>query len=502
MNDLKAYQREGGVYYFVVYLIVENKKVVEKQVYGKQLHQLDLQLLLQKKQKSVTIKMYEIENEKILYSNCLKYIKEKRLQNQVDQVKVKKKEKALSYIATPENIVMDHRGLPLNDFYGYIKIDSSELNVTIPNEVLSLEKVKRVNKKQITKEGKLLFEGMVGIETSKDSISITIDDIFKIQTFESDNKSTYTMLPFNKLNIAEQSFNVINELSKGGEFFLDEIQLVIEPFEININEIKETINKLKIKLLEYSNLLSFNVSLKPTEFDKQMNEIKGLLELLKYKNFKDFKMNNNGYYKMKFCGKFILLFKDNTSLYNVYSNEFMDRFEAITKEESVQMPIVYTLTRDMIVDVLNFDINVIKECVESDKISIQSDIKWEKLNNFALELIAAYDETQRIDLLELAEYILNNLLNYDNDKMFMNLINQAQIIKRRKNMVDEKLLSDLFELKDKLIDIDKEIATLYINVVSGSKQEAKIRYETLNAADLEIFNAYPIFNLYKKLIES
>lgn len=277
VNDLKAYQREGGVYYFVVYLIVENKEIVEKQVYGKQLHQLDLQLLLQKKQKSVTIKMYEIENEKILYSNCLKYIKEKRLQNQVDQVKVKKKEKALSYIATPENIVMDHRGLPLNDFYGYIKIDSSELNVTIPNEVLSLEKVKRVNKKQITKEGKLLFEGMVGIETSKDSISITIDDIFKIQTFESDNKSTYTMLPFNKLNIAEQSFNVINELSKGGEFFLDEIQLVIEPFEININEIKETINKLKIKLSEYSNLLSFSVSLKPTEFDKQMNEIKGLL---------------------------------------------------------------------------------------------------------------------------------------------------------------------------------------------------------------------------------
>ena len=53
-----------------------------------------------------------------------------------------------------------------------------------------------MNKKQIIKEGKLLFEGMVGIETSKESISITIDDIFKIQTFESDNKSTYTMLPF------------------------------------------------------------------------------------------------------------------------------------------------------------------------------------------------------------------------------------------------------------------------------------------------------------------
>lgn len=53
------------MYYFVVYLIVENEKVVEKQVYIKQLYQLNLQLLLQKKQKSVVIKMYEIENEKI-----------------------------------------------------------------------------------------------------------------------------------------------------------------------------------------------------------------------------------------------------------------------------------------------------------------------------------------------------------------------------------------------------------------------------------------------------
>lgn len=44
---------------------------------------------------------------------------------------------------------MDHRGLPLNDFCGYIKINSSELDVTIPNGVLSMEKVKRVNKKQV-----------------------------------------------------------------------------------------------------------------------------------------------------------------------------------------------------------------------------------------------------------------------------------------------------------------------------------------------------------------
>ncbi|UXU64264.1 hypothetical protein MUA52_00205 [Staphylococcus agnetis] len=500
VSDLKAYQREGGVYYFVVYLIVENKQVIDKQVYGKQLHQLDLQYLLQKNQKSVTIKMYEIDNEEILYNNCINFINEKRKQNQVDQIKVKETKDALSYIATPENIVTDYRGLPLNDFYGYINISSSEFEATIPNELLSVDKVKRVKKKQIKKEGRLLYEGIIGIETSKESLSIIIDDIFKIETFESYNKGRYTMLPFNKLTIEEESFYIINELSKGGKFILDNIQLEIEPFEININEIKKTINKLNIKLSEYNNLLPYNVNLKSAEFDKQMNEIEGLLELLEYKNFKKFEMNNNGFYKIKFCGKFLILFKYNKSLYNIYSNDFIDEFEASTKEKSVQMPIIYTFTRDMIVDVLNFDINIIKEYIELDQIASKSDIKWEKLNNFALELIAAFDETKIIDLLELAEYILNHLLNFDNDKKFMNLINKAQIIKRRKNMVDEKLISDLIELKDNLIYIDNKIATLYINVVSGSKHEAKIRYEALNATDLEIFNAYPIFNLYKELI--
>ena len=55
----------------------------------------------------------------------------------------------------------------------------------------------------------------------------------------------------------------------------------------------------------------------------------------------------------------------------------------------------------------------------------------------------------------------------------MNLINKAQIIKRRRNDVDEKLLIKLFKLRDKLIDIDKEIATLYINVVSGVSKRQK-----------------------------
>ncbi|PWZ94122.1 hypothetical protein DD865_13180, partial [Staphylococcus pseudintermedius] len=95
----------------------------------------------------------------------------------------------------------------------------------------------------------------------------------------------------------------------------------------------------------------------------------------------------------------------------------------------------------------------------------------------------SYDETQEKDLLELAEYILQNVLNEDNDKEFMNLINQAQIMKR-KNELNEDVISLLLEKKEMLKEIDKEIASLYINVISGSKQEAMIRYKKLDNSSL------------------
>ncbi|PWZ93172.1 hypothetical protein DD865_15805, partial [Staphylococcus pseudintermedius] len=95
------------------------------QVYGKQLHQLDLSYLLQKKNKTVTIQMYEITNYEDFYDNCVKFLVNKRRQNQLGQIQYDSTGTEPMIITTPENIVFDDRGLPLNDFYSYIKVDSS-----------------------------------------------------------------------------------------------------------------------------------------------------------------------------------------------------------------------------------------------------------------------------------------------------------------------------------------------------------------------------------------
>lgn len=58
-------------------------------------------------------------------------------------------------------------------------------------------------------------------------------------------------------------------------------------------------------------------------------------------------------------------------------------------------------------------------------------LSGKKVNNFSLELIEVYDYTKAIEYLDLAEYILHKLDNKDNDKRFINLINKAQIMKRK-----------------------------------------------------------------------
>ncbi|WRN75953.1 hypothetical protein T8833_14830 [Staphylococcus aureus] len=87
---------------------MENGKVIDNQLYGRQLHQIYLNSLLEKDQNSTTIEMYEIEDENILYKNCLNYLKTKRQQSYINQLKIKDIEKEPIYINTQKiSFLMD-----------------------------------------------------------------------------------------------------------------------------------------------------------------------------------------------------------------------------------------------------------------------------------------------------------------------------------------------------------------------------------------------------------
>ncbi|WRN59694.1 hypothetical protein UM610_13650 [Staphylococcus aureus] len=167
---------------------MENGKVIDNQLYGRQLHQIYLNSLLEKDQNSTTIEMYEIEDENILYKNCLNYLKTKRQQSYINQLKIKDIEKEPIYINTPENIIFDGRGFPLNDFYSYRHINSSKVELTIPDGILKMEKLKTTKKRKIKKNNKVIFEGLIDFEITKEMTALIIDNIFELQMCETTKK--------------------------------------------------------------------------------------------------------------------------------------------------------------------------------------------------------------------------------------------------------------------------------------------------------------------------
>ncbi len=48
------------------------------------------------------------------------------------------------------------------------------------------------------------------------------------------------MLPFKNLDIKSDTFYIINEISKGGTFWIDTVKLNVKPFKIDIYRIKKT----------------------------------------------------------------------------------------------------------------------------------------------------------------------------------------------------------------------------------------------------------------------
>ncbi|MCE3404785.1 hypothetical protein LB360_23975, partial [Staphylococcus aureus] len=110
-------------------------------------------------------------------------------------------------------------------------------------------------------------------------------------------KGKYSMLPLNNLNIEEELFNIIDELSKGGIFYIDNIKINVTPFKIGIKETKDIVNKLKDISCRYDNLIPLEAEIGHIEFSKQIKEMEGLIELLENYKFEIFNIQNNTYYK-------------------------------------------------------------------------------------------------------------------------------------------------------------------------------------------------------------
>lgn len=149
------------------------------------------------------------------------------------------------------------------------------------------------------------------------------------------------------------------------------------------------------------------------------------------------------------------------------------------------------------------DWNVIKKLykyeydffVEQINVAEINEYTINEINHSALKLVAAYDETKDIKLLEIALYCLKKIYDLEKDKEYY-LVNLFQI-KKRFGTLDE----------DDIVLIDswdtKETEVLFAKYVLLEKLEnAKKCWAEIDDESKKFILDYPIYTLYKELLDN
>ena len=137
----------------------------------------------------------------------------------------------------------------------------------------------------------------------------------------------------------------------------------------------------------------------------------------------------------------------------------------------------------------NVDIDIIKETFNSLDSKEET---IERYNLWMLEVIKAYDESNNIKFLELADYINERILEHRDNAV--DVINKMQIVKRKRalNYKEKDLIYDLKDAEDDLI-IQCGIAILLDN-----KSDYERFFSKLSENEKNAFKEFPIYNLLDK----
>lgn len=148
-----------------------------------------------------------------------------------------------------------------------------------------------------------------------------------------------------------------------------------------------------------------------------------------------------------------------------------------------------SLSKEELIKYSNFNGDIVSDSFNNKDI----DFYAEEINIFVLNLILAYDESNRIDFLNCAEYICKMLIDIDIDNKIIYMINYLQIKKRKKCINDEDI-STLLNLKNS-ISLEQKMFYMVqcsIAILLNNDGDKEYFYNKLSYEDKKIFDKFPI----------
>ncbi|MNW52204.1 hypothetical protein D3C74_297170 [compost metagenome] len=176
----------------------------------------------------------------------------------------------------------------------------------------------------------------------------------------------------------------------------------------------------------------------------------------------------------------------------------------ITKESAPHSPYIL-LNLESLAYSLNINFEIIKESFNYFD-PFLNELARAVTNRFYLNCIRAFDITNNVDYLEVAEFILTKYYaspSYEPGSIeaAIVIINEMQIRERKTNKLSESDLALLIDLKFQFDFINYTSLYFSINVLLKNKQEANYSYKKLEKNVQESFSGYPIYYLYDQLLK-
>jgi len=507
---MNFYKREG-----VLLLLGEVMSSGEIKIYYKSLLTVELSQILKqlnnKNKSSLRIEFRSIDNTN-LYTVCNKFLYEQKLQPRI----LVEQQPGInfsysSYMFTSSTFNPENDNLFEHDFTVY----GAHNNVNFPLVVGRFGSITRKGKLEFITNGESFLLD-AAIETNDKQIIITLEEIILLTLDNGNSTFNYKFLGFHSLEAQLKTLPFLKHLFSGHEIICENLQFSIAKHEKDALQAKELVAS-RCSFINELQLIFQNLKVNiATVFDinKEENiavELNTLYKIFKLHQYDGVKLTNpnltTALVNFSVADKLILLYvrnSENKLITNLFSEDVQNYPVTLTNNE-LQQSVAHSLYSLLTVDALAFGVNIDYSIIRNsfDKIEpFIDDLAFHHTNQFCLNCIRAYDISQKIELLDVANYIyrkFNEATNTNPSDAQVIFINQTQIEKRKEGALLQETISQLYKYKQLAIKNDLYQLLFGINTLLENSFEASHCWGIMTRIEQEELKSYPIFTLYQNL---
>lgn len=501
VEDLTIYFNDRGVIYFQIFMTSDNR---QREVFYSSLFPTKIKSYLERakqKQKEINIVFTKLnKNPKDLYCIMKQFSNESKTQGfgvgQIVQntIPLKNLDKVKTLSATIVGCKSEYDFLmryASGDICFYATMEGNPFKLPLEWTDKGRIYIKKIVCQNVTVNNTVYYNQFtIKVSSEKENI-LFLGKNLKINL----TKGILEIIPSSNIKELRNDADFIYGVMKKEQFYLGKWMITCKNIKIP-DDLNESLQHY-IEMDEALSMIEFNYDKPFTQIQEDdLRQILLLADIMMGRM--DKQLPELSKFNWKIENKYIptIIMKNdvdskNRIINSVYTRKYQVLVSNDEKTEYYKVTSFHHIPGDIFANMYEFDYDILRKQIDQSEVN---EYTIGALNESVLQLINAYDINRDIQLLDLADYQLSRIKKEPNES-YITTMNQLQI-RKRKGILNE---DDIIALKD--IETDDAGLLCGINILLEEKEKAKSYYNKMTSEEHELFNNYPIYHLYKNLLD-